>query len=162
MSNTKSNLPITAWSEADRPRERLLEKGRQQLSDAELLGILLGSGNKHESAVELSKRILFSIENDLNKLGKLSVKDLMKFKGIGEAKAITIVAALELGRRRRDVDSVKRLKIISSKDVFDSLFAEFEGISHEEFWVLFLDRSNHLIRKQNISKGGVSGTVVDA
>lgn len=162
MRSTKSNLPITAWSEADRPREKLIEKGRQHLSDAELIGILLGSGSKNESAVELSKRLLLSINNDLNELGKLSVKDLMKFKGIGEAKAISIVAALELGRRRREQDLGKRSKISSSKDVYDTLYAAFEGIAHEEFWVLFLDRSNHLIRKQNISKGGVSGTVVDA
>lgn len=162
MKNSTPTLPITSWSEADRPREKLLEKGRQQLSDAELIGILLGSGSKNETAVELSKRILHSINNDLNELGKLSVNDLIKFKGIGEAKAISIVAALELGRRRKEKESNKRLKITRSKDGFDALYAEFEGLAHEEFWVLFLDRSNQVIRKHNISKGGVSGTVVDA
>lgn len=162
MSNITPSFPITSWSEADRPREKLLEKGRLVLSDAELIGILIGSGSKNESAVELSKRILNSINNDLNELGKLSVKDFTKFKGIGEAKAITIVAALELGRRRKEIRSARRIKISSSKTVFDFISPQFEDLTHEEFWVLFLDRSNQIISKQNLSKGGVSGTVVDA
>ena len=162
MENYTKPLPITSWAEADRPREKLMEKGRQVLSDAELIGILIGSGSRNETAVELSKRILSSIGNDLNELGKLSVKDFTKFKGIGEAKAITIVAALELGRRRKLQESPRRIKIVASKDVFEVLISEFQDLGHEEFWVLFLDRSNHIIKKQNISKGGISGTVVDA
>ncbi len=160
--NKLALLPITSWAEADRPREKLLEKGRHLLSDAELIGILIGSGSKSETAVELSKRILSSIKNDLNELGKLSVNDLTKFKGIGEAKAIAIVAALELGRRRKELEVPKRIKIVSSKDVFDALSSEFEDLIHEEFWVLYLDRSNRIIRKNNISKGGISGTIVEA
>ena len=162
MNNYNQPLPITSWAEADRPREKLMEKGRQVLSDAELIGILLGSGSKNETAVELAKRILGSIGNDMNELGKLSVKDLCKFKGIGEAKAITIVAALELGRRRKAHETPQRIKIKTSKDAFEVVYPEFEDLGHEEFWVLFLDRNNTIIRKQNISKGGISGTVVDA
>ena len=161
MNNYTQPLPITAWAEADRPREKLLEKGRQVLSDAELIGILISSGSKSETAVELAKRILSSIGNDLNELGKLSVSDLCKFKGIGQAKAITIVAALELGRRRKQQDAPERIKIITSKDAFEAVYSDFEDLGHEEFWVVFLDRGNHIIRKQNISKGGISGTVVD-
>jgi DNA repair protein RadC len=162
MSNFTPSFPITSWSEADKPREKLLEKGRSVLSDAELIGILIGSGSKNESAVELAKRILNSIDNDLNELGKLSVNDFTKFKGIGEAKAIAIVAALELGRRRKDKGSAERAKISRSKDAFDLISNQFEDLMHEEFWVLYLDRSNKIITKQNLSKGGVSGTVVDA
>ncbi|MBL0049056.1 MAG: DNA repair protein RadC [Bacteroidetes bacterium] len=155
-------MPISLWSEADKPREKLLEKGRHVLSDAELIGILLGSGSRDESAVALAKRILSSIDNDLNALGKLQVSDLTQFKGMGEAKAITVIAALELGRRRKIHESPKRIKIVSSKDAFNYIAAEFEDLTHEEFWVLLVDRSNHVLRKINISKGGVSGTVVDA
>lgn len=155
-------LNIKAWAEEDRPREKLLAKGRTILSDAELIAILIGSGNRNESAVELSKRILNSINNDLNKLGKLSVKELMQFKGIGEAKAISIVAALELGRRRKNTDNQLSKNIKSSKDVFEEVVGVMSDLPHEEFWVLFLDRRNAVIKKSNVSKGGVSGTVADA
>lgn len=155
-------LNIKAWAEEDRPREKLLSKGRTTLSDAELIAILIGSGNRNETAVELSKRILKSIDNDLNKLGKLSVKDLMQFKGIGEAKAISIVAALELGRRRKNTDNQPNKNIKSSKDVFEEVIGVMSDLPHEEFWVLFLDRRNAVIKKSNVSKGGVSGTVADA
>jgi len=155
-------LNIKAWSEEDRPREKLLSKGRITLSDAELIAVLIGSGNRNETAVELSKRILKSIDNDLNKLGKLSVKELMQFKGIGEAKAISIVAALELGRRRKNTDNQLKKNIKSSKDVFEEVIGVMSDLPHEEFWVLFLDRRNAVIKKSNVSKGGVSGTVADA
>ncbi|MDT8411579.1 MAG: DNA repair protein RadC [Vicingaceae bacterium] len=155
-------LNIKAWAEEDRPREKLLSKGRSALSDAELIAILIGSGNRNETAVELSKRILKSIDNDLNKLGKLSVKELMQFNGIGEAKAISIVAALELGRRRKNTDNQLKKTIKSSKDVFEEVIGVMSDLPHEEFWVLFLDRRNAVIKKSNVSKGGVSGTVADA
>jgi DNA repair protein RadC len=162
MEPNKHSVPITEWAESDRPREKLLEKGRGVLSDAELIGILIGSGSKNETAVELARRILSSVGNDLNALGKLNVAELCKFNGIGEAKAISIIAALELGRRRKIVDAPQRIKISNSKSVFDAVGPQISDLLHEEFWVLYLDRSNHIIRKTNISKGGVSGTVVDA
>lgn len=155
-------LNIKAWAEEDRPREKLLSKGRTTLSDAELIAILIGSGNRNETAVELSKKILKSIDNDLNKLGKLSVKELMQFKGIGEAKAISIVSALELGRRRKNTDNQPNKNIKSSKDVFEEVIGVMSDLPHEEFWILFLDRRNAVIKKSNVSKGGVSGTVADA
>lgn len=162
MESKKHSVPITEWAESDRPREKLLEKGRGVLSDAELIGILIGSGSKNETAVELARRILSSVGNDLNALGKLNVAELCKFNGIGEAKAISIIAALELGRRRKIVEAPQRIKINNSKSVFDAVGPQISDLLHEEFWVLYLDRSNHIIRKSNISKGGVSGTVVDA
>lgn len=162
MEPNKHSVPITEWAESDRPREKLLEKGRGVLSDAELIGILIGSGSKNETAVELARRILSSVGNDLNALGKLNVAELCKFNGIGEAKAISIIAALELGRRRKIVEAPQRIKISNSKSVFDAVGPQISDLLHEEFWVLYLDRSNHIIRKSNISKGGVSGTVVDA
>lgn len=154
-------ISIKSWAEDDRPREKLLGKGRNALSDAELIAILIGSGSKNESAVELSQKILASISNNLNALGKLSVNDLMKFKGIGEAKAITIAAALELGRRRNREKPAKRDKIITSRDVFDVFYPQLTDLPHEEFWILLLNRANSIINKINISRGGVSGTIVD-
>lgn len=155
-------LNIKAWAEEDRPREKLLNKGRNALSDAELVAILIGSGNRNETAVELSKRILASIENDLNKLGKMSIKELMQFNGIGEAKAISIAAALELGRRRKSTDAALKKNISSSKDAFDEMVGVMSDLPHEEFWVLYLDRRNAVIKKMNVSKGGVTGTVADS
>ena len=155
-------LNIKAWAEEDRPREKLLNKGRNALSDAELIAILIGSGNRNETAVELSKRILASIENDLNKLGRMSIKELMQFKGIGEAKAISIAAALELGRRRKSTDAALKKNISSSKDAFDEMVGVMTDLSHEEFWVMYLDRRNAVIKKMNVSKGGVTGTVADS
>ena len=154
-------IPISAWAEDDRPREKLLLKGRAALSDAELIAILIGSGSADETAVGLSKRILASFDNQLSQLAKLSVKDLTQFKGIGEAKAISIIAALELGRRRKDTESSKRVKITSSQTAFDVVYPNLGDLNHEEFWVIFLNRANEVIGKENISKGGVSGTVVD-
>lgn len=158
----EKTLTIKSWAEEDRPREKLLSKGRHVLTDAELIAILIGSGTRKETAVELSKRILAQFENNLNVIAKLSVQDLMKFNGIGEAKAISIVAALELGRRRKDAELVKREKITSSKDIFDIFRPQFLDLPHEEFHVLLLNRSNSLIRKEFVSRGGVSGTVVDS
>jgi DNA repair protein RadC len=155
------NFTIKAWAEEDRPREKLMLKGRQTLSDAELMAILISSGNAEESAVDLSKRILSDIQNNLNELSKMSVNDLMTYKGIGEAKAITIVAALELGRRRKESGTIKRDKIITSKDAVD-IFQPLLGDNyHEEFWILFLNRANLVIGKERISSGGMAGTVVD-
>lgn len=162
MEEKKQTVPITEWANADQPREKLLEKGKGILTDAELIGILIGSGSKTETAVELARRILSSVGNDLNALGKLNVAQLCKFKGIGEAKAISIIAALELGKRMKVLESPQRIRIINSKLVFEAIRNEIGDLLHEEFWVLYLDRSNHIIRKSNISKGGVSGTVVDA
>ena len=155
-------LTIKRWAEEDRPREKLLLKGKSALSDAELIAILIGSGNKHQSAVELSQVILDHFENDLSSLAKVSVKDLQKFKGIGEAKAITIVAALELGRRRKSSDPIKKLKITSSKEAYKLLLGDLSDLRHEEFWLVFLKRNNEVIKKEMLSRGGISGTIVDS
>ncbi|MNK13772.1 hypothetical protein D3C87_318640 [compost metagenome] len=149
------------WAEADRPREKLLLNGRRHLTDAELIAILIGSGNRDESAVDLSKRILGFYNNDLDALGKVSVKDLSKFKGIGEAKAIAIVAALELGRRRKEATGRDVVKVVTSTDAFAVLQPVFADLNHEEFWILILNQANYLIGKQLISKGGMAGTVAD-
>ena len=157
----QNNFPITNWSEDDKPREKLMLKGKSVLSDAELIAILIGSGSRNESAVGLSKRILASVDNNLNALGKLSIKQLTEFKGIGEAKAISIVAAAELGRRRRSEEIIELAKITSSKAVFDIMQPIIGELVHEEFWVLFLNNANKVIYKSQISKGGITGTVVD-
>lgn len=161
METYQQTKGIRSWAEDDRPREKLLLKGKAALSDAELIAILIGSGNTEETAVDLSKRILLSLNNQLSELGKLSVKDLTKFKGIGEAKAISIIAALELGRRRKDSEPEKRVKITDSRSAFDVVYPHLGDLRHEEFWVIFLNRANAVIGKENISKGGVSGTTVD-
>lgn len=155
-----THFPITNWSEDDRPREKLMLKGKNALSDAELIAILIGSGSRNESAVDLSKRILASVDT-LNSLGKMSLLQLTNFKGIGEAKAITIIAALELGRRRRAEDVVELTKITSSKIVFEIMQPIIGELPHEEFWVVFLNNSNKVILKSQLSKGGISGTIVD-
>lgn len=157
----ENKLGIKSWAEEDRPREKLMEKGRHVLTEAELIAILIGSGSKDETAVELSKRILASVGNNLNDLGKLSISELIKFKGIGEAKAISVMAALELGRRRKETELVKRDKISTSKDVYDIMKPILLDLPHEEFWLLILNRANLIIKKELISRGGVSGTVVD-
>ena len=160
MSET-SFFPITNWSEDDKPREKLMLKGKSVLSDAELIAILIGSGSRNESAVDLSKRILASVDHNLNALGKLSIAQLMNFKGIGEAKAISIIAAMELGRRRRNEDVIELTKITSSKTVFDLMQPIIGELPHEEFWVLFLNNSNKILFKAQLSKGGMTGTMVD-
>jgi DNA repair protein RadC len=153
--------PINQWAEDDRPREKFLLKGKSALSDSELLAILIGSGSRNESAVQLCQRILGSVNNNLNHLGKLTANQLMQFKGIGEAKAITIAAALELGRRRREEDTPEPDKITSSKAVFEIMQPIIGELPHEEFWVLYLNNSNKVIYKSQISKGGITGTLVD-
>lgn len=159
MNHKKLN--IKDWAEEDRPREKLLGKGVAALSDAELLAILIGSGNKDETAVELSQRILYSVNNNLNTLGKLSIKDLLKFKGIGEAKAITIIAALELGRRRKLAEASIEPSICHSQDIYEIMHPILADLPHEETWVLLLNKSNRIIKRHQISKGGISSTVVD-
>lgn len=154
-------VSIKSWAVDDRPREKLEDKGRTSLSDAELLAILLGTGTKEISAVDLSKQILRSVKGNLNELGKLSITELIEFKGIGKAKAISIAAALELGRRRRKQLAIERTKITGSKDVFEYIHPELEDKPYEEFWVIFLNRANSIIDSEIISRGGVSGTVVD-
>lgn len=163
MGNYKQqSFGIKSWAEEDRPREKLLDKGRHILTEAELIAVLIGSGNREETAVELSRRILASVGNNLNELGKLNANELCKFKGIGDAKAISIIAALELGRRRKETETVKRDKITSSKDVFDIMKPSMADLPHEEFWLLILNRAHHVIKKELISRGGVAGTVVDS
>ena len=156
-----SFFPITNWSEDDKPREKLMLKGKSALSDAELIAILIGSGSRNESAVDLSKRILGSVDNNLNALGKLSITQLMHFKGIGEAKAISIISALELGRRRRAEDAVELTKITSSKMIFEIMQPIIGELPHEEFWIVYLNNSNKIISKSQLSKGGITGTLVD-
>mgnify|MGYP001210797099 FL=1 len=154
-------LNIREWSPEDRPREKLLLKGTSALSEAELVAILIGSGTTKTSAVDLAKKVFLLGKNNLNELARLSVKDLMKIKGIGEAKAITIVAALELGRRRKAQDVEEKPKISSSKDAFDLIQGDLMDLPHEEFWVLLLNRMHQVVKKKRISEGGVTGTVAD-
>jgi DNA repair protein RadC len=161
MSGETEVLNIKSWAEEDRPREKLIGKGRQVLSEAELIAILIGSGSRNETAVELSRRILLAVGNNLNELGKLGVKELTKFKGIGEAKAISIVAAMELGRRRKETESIKREKVATSKDAYNAMKGRLADLPHEEFWLVMLNRANAIVKKELISRGGVSGTVVD-
>lgn len=157
-----SKTSIKFWAEDDRPREKLQTKGREALSNAELLAILLGSGNSEDSAVDLAKKILAAVSDNLVELSKLNLKALQKFKGIGQVKAITIVAALELGRRRRAADILIKNKIISSKDAYELFASKLEDLNHEQFWLIMLDNASRLIDFKQLSTGGVTGTVVDA
>jgi DNA repair protein RadC len=161
MSEKPTSFSIKNWSQDDQPREKLRDKGKAILSDAELVAILIGSGSREESAVDLCKRILASLDNNLNALGKLSIKQLMKFKGIGEAKAISIIAALEIGRRRRLEEGLKLEKITSSRSVYNIMQPILGELPHEEFWILYLNNSNKVIQKNQLSKGGITGTLVD-
>lgn len=155
-------LTIKNWAEQDRPREKLLTKGRHSLTDAELIAILIGSGNSKETAVELSQRILKSVDGNIDALGKLTIEHLIKnFKGIGEAKAISIIAALELGRRRTTTHIEQKPIIKSSKMAYDFIIGDMLDLQHEEFWCVFLNRRNEVIKKFHLSKGSVSGTVAD-
>ncbi len=155
-------IPIKDWAVADRPREKLVLKGKQALSDAELVAILIGSGSRNESAVTLSQRILKSVDNNLNDLGKATIEQLKTFKGIGEAKAISINAALELGRRRQLSDIAQRPQIRSSRDAYNVIAPIVVDLPHEEFWILMLNRSNQVVARTKISSGGTSSTVIDA
>ena len=157
----KKSFSIKQWAEEDKPREKLLLKGKSALSDAELIAILIGIGSPGVSAVDLAKQILNHYKNDLNELGRIGVTDLTQFKGIGEAKAITILAALELGRRRQVTKVKERPKITSSNDAYNCLYADMQDLSHEEFKILLLNRNNQVTKIETISQGGVAGTVVD-
>lgn len=157
----KKKLNIKQWADEDRPREKLMNKGIQSLSDAELIAILLGSGSRELTAVELARHVLNNVENNLGQLGKRTVHELMQFKGIGEAKAITLIAAMELGRRRKLDDLTNKKKIAGSQDVFEIFQPILCDLPHEEFWVLFLNRSNKVIDKIKISQGGISSTIID-
>ncbi|RHJ90826.1 RadC family protein [Parabacteroides bouchesdurhonensis] len=155
-------MKIRDWAIDDRPREKMLHKGISSLSDAELLAILIGSGNQNETAVQLSQRILQLANNNLNELGKLSVKDLVSsFKGIGEVKAITIAAALELGKRRGSCEPIRRMDIRSSNDAYHFFYPLLCDLPYEELWVVLLNRSNKIIDKIKISQGGIGETVAD-
>ena len=162
MNYQKNTLNIKSWAEDDRPREKMLKRGKQNLSDVELIAILIGSGSREETAVGLSQRILKAVENNLNELSRVSLAELRRFKGIGEAKAITIAAALELGRRRQLSEYIDRPQILSSKDGYNCIAPILMDLDHEEFWIILLNRANKIIGKEQISTGGVSGTVVDA
>jgi DNA repair protein RadC len=156
-----TKLSIRNWAVEDRPREKALASGIQSLSDAELIALLIGSGTRKISAVDLARQILHMADNNLDKLGKYVVADLKKFKGIGQARAISIVAALELGRRRKIADAPEYTKIAGSSEVFNLMHPLLGDLAHEEFWVLILNRSNKVIDKQKISQGGITGTVTD-
>jgi len=155
------SIKITEWAVEDRPREKLIQKGTSSLSDAELLAILISSGTKHKSAVDLGRELLAVADNNLNSLGKLSINDLKKLHGIGSARAVTIAAALELGRRRKLAEVPEVPQIKCSKDVADIFQPLLSDLSHEEFWILFLNRSNKVINRMKLSQGGISGTVTD-
>jgi DNA repair protein RadC len=155
------SLKINDWAVEDRPREKLYQKGTSSLSDAELLAILIGSGTRKRSAVDLGRELLSTVNNNLNALGKLTIKDLTKINGIGNARAVTIAAALEIGRRRKLAEAPDMPQIKCSKDVFDLLSPLLSDLPHEEFWILFLNRSNKVINRMKLSQGGISGTVTD-
>ena len=152
---------IKFWAEDDRPREKLLLKGRAACSDAELLAILIGSGTRELSALELSKEILHKAGNDLHLFSRMGIKELCTVKGVGEAKAVTILAALELGRRRKELEKRRIEKITSSQQVYSNMRQHLQDLMHEEFWVILLNRANEIIKILRISTGGMSGTVAD-
>ena len=159
--NMTERLTITQWAEEDRPREKMMMHGASALSNAELLAILIGSGNAEESAVELMRKVLNDYHNNLNELGKASIDDLCRYKGIGSAKAISILAASELGKRRKEEAVKERVTILSSKDVYDCFYPLMCDLPTEEFWVLMLNQASKIIDKVKISAGGLSATAVD-
>lgn len=162
MVTDDKRLTIREWAEDDRPREKMLRKGAQSLSDAELLAILIGSGSRNETVVELSRRILHDCHDNLNELAQLTIHDLCKrFKGIGEAKAISIMAAMELGKRRKTSDALERKKITSSIHLFDIFEPLLSDLPHEEFWVALLNGANKVIDVKRLTQGGTRQTVVD-
>lgn len=162
VTSYDTKIGIKSWAEEDRPREKLSGQGRRALTDAELIAILIGSGSRDETAVELSKRILHYYDNDLNQLGKAPVDELCNFKGIGEAKAISIIAALEIGRRRNETESKVLDLVTCSKDAYLMMKRHLVDLNHEEFWILLTSRSQKIISKELISKGGLSEVSVDA
>jgi len=161
MYPTGNNQTIKSWADDDRPREKLLSKGKSALSDAELLAILIGSGTRSKTAVELAQEILEAFENSLYEFSKANFASLCKFHGIGEAKAITILAALELGRRRKESDSIKRVKITTSRSIYDYLKPIFEDLDYEEFHIIILNNAHEILKTVKISQGGIAGTFVD-
>ena len=152
---------IKNWATEDRPREKMLEKGRETLSDAELIAILIGSGNSNESAVDLSRRILRDVDDNLIQLSQLNINDLTGYNGIGEAKAVSILAALELGRRRRFAEASTQAFIKNSKDAFEYFYMRMADIEHEQFWVMLLNPANKVIKLAKVSDGGINGTSAD-
>ena len=154
-------LTITQWAEEDRPREKMMMHGASALSNAELLAILIGSGSAEESAVELMRKILNDYHNNLNELGKASIDELCRYKGIGLAKAISILAASELGKRRKEESVKERIAILSSKDVYECFYPMMCDLPTEECWVLLLNQASKIIDKTKISAGGLSATAVD-
>ncbi len=161
MSKYNKYIPINKWAEDDRPREKMLHKGKSALSNAELIAILLRTGTNNQTALDLSKKILNNVNNNLIELSKLTVQELCKFEGIAETKAITIIAALEIGKRRRAAEVIIKKKISSSKDVFEIFHDVLSDTQYEEFWLLLLNKANNIIKKVNISMGGFSGTIAD-
>jgi DNA repair protein RadC len=163
MSSQMPNNSIKSWSEDDRPREKMLAKGHKSLTDSELLAIILGSGSRGESAVSLSRRILSDNSNSLHELGKVSIQDLVKkYKGVGEAKAINIIACLELGRRRQGSEAQEKQFVTSSRDAYDLILPELADLRHEEFWVLLCNSSLKLMAKHKVASGLINGVNVDA
>jgi len=161
MEDQPKHINIKSLAEDDRPREKLVTLGRHTLSDAELIAIILASGNRTETAVQLAQRMLSENSNNLNQLAKLSLNELTRFKGIGKVKAVNIAAAFELGRRRKESESLDRPKITSSSSAYQILHKRLSDLPHEEFWILILDRANQVVKEEHLSKGGISGTVVD-
>jgi DNA repair protein RadC len=161
FDQTPDHLRIPQWAEDDRPREKLLMKGRASLSDAELLAILIGTGTKALSALDLAKQVLQYADQNLNNLARLSVHDLIKIKGIGQAKAISIVSAIELGRRKKEAPPSSKPRITCSNDAVELIKSNLLDLNHEEFWILILNRANYMMKKIQISRGGISGTVAD-
>jgi len=161
LEEYKNRLTINNWAEDDRPREKLAKKGKSALSNAELIAIMIGSGSRNESAVDLAKRILASTNNDLNTLAKMSVKELCQFKGMGEAKAISILAALELGARKQQAQALTKDQITDSQTLHEILKPMMADLPHEEFWVIYLNKANKILSVESVSKGGVAGTVAD-
>jgi DNA repair protein RadC len=161
MDKYINHVPIRNWAEDDRPREKLLLKGRHSLSDAELLAILLNSGTRHGSALDLAKEILKKARYNLAELSKMSIRDLLVIKGVGEARAVTIMAALEMGRRRSESDVLAKEKISRSNDAYEIFRSTMDDRPYEEFWIILLNKANKVLYKCNISEGGISGTVVD-
>lgn len=156
-----TNLTIKSWAEDDRPREKMLSKGKQVLTDAELIAILIGSGTRSKSAVQLAQEMLHNCNNNLQEFGKWNINDLQQFNGIGQAKAVTLLAAIELGRRRKSSESDLKQKITSSQQVFEHLSRFFMDLQHEEFYVVFLSRANAILATKQISIGGMTGTIAD-
>ena len=152
---------IKSWAEEDRPREKMLAKGKEALSNAELIAILIGSGNSKETAVDLSKRILHDSKDNLIELSRLTINDLMKYNGIGEAKAVTIAAALELGRRRRFSEALEKPSIKNSQIAYECFYAHLSDLNHEQFWIMLLNNANKVIKLEKIGVGGMTGTTAD-